>query len=333
MCMISLPVEKVSKTNIFIGLNSDKSRQITIYSNYVSNYSDANAMVIPVPSPQTVKFHDISHMKNFFVNVDKSFIRQARTLSTFTNYARSFGSDKSAKLEVLNVGSYRVSLVPSLADLTRLDKDVFVLSEGLAEKLSSYYKENYWGFIVFVLAKDSKEYHPFAYSHDIIHSNIYIPTRHYHDHMSGHGYQERIGGLDTRADPYGGSDKRLNSMFDFKNFDKNQTPKFDPRFGLAGKKWEADIESLGFGSKKSSGSQNDSVVDDWSHNIYLFNCGNAGSSSKLIQSMLNPDYIYTWDKNLYWNRRLIDFDLMECDGFEKFHIEGTHPNQDIIISI
>jgi hypothetical protein len=183
--MISLPVEQVSKTNIFVGLNSNKSRQLTIYSNHVTNYSNANAMVIPVSNPSTVKFHDISHMKNFFANVDKSFIRQVSLLfnSSFSTNSYSADSARSkAKLEVFSVGSYRVSLVPKLSELKLLDKDVFVLSDGLATKLSTYYKEDYWGFIVFVLAKESKDYHPFAYSHDVIDGNIYIPTRHYHDH-------------------------------------------------------------------------------------------------------------------------------------------------------
>jgi hypothetical protein len=94
---------------------------------------------------------------------------------------------------------------------------------------------------------------------------------------------------------------------------------FSPRAGV----------KLNHQSKSSS----DSQADDWSHNIYLFNCGNAGSSSQLVQSMLNPDYIYKWDRNLYWDRRQIDFDLIACDGFEKFHIEGTHPNLDIIIPV
>lgn len=292
MCLISLPVEQVSNTNIFVGLDRTKTRQITIYSNYISNHSDANAMVIPVPldpntlSSQTIMFHDMIGMRNFFKNVDKSFYR----LSNTPGYgSRSFSSVDSAKstnstkLEVLNVGSYKVSLVPSLSDLSRLDKNIFILSDGLANILTNYYKDSYWGFIVFVLAKDSKEYHPFAYSHTLLNQQIYIPTRHYHNHMS------------------------------------------QPKFGK--------ISSYLERNENKQHNSNTATADDWSHNIYLFNCGKSGQNFKLLQSMLDPSYTYGWDKNLYWNRRLIDFDLLSCDGFEKYHIEGIHPNLDLILPL
>jgi len=259
--MISLPIEEVSKTNIFVGLNSSKTRQITIYSNYVSNNSDSNAMIIPVPFPRTVKFHNFSHMRNFFANVDKSFIKQ--TDNTVPNYTSS--------LDVFNIGSYKVSLAQSFTELSRLDKDLFILSEGLEKDLLESYKENYWGFIVFVLAKDSKEYHPFAYSHDLLRRTLYIPTKHYHDHIN------------SRSDHYS-------------EFDTNR-------------------------------------VEDWSHNIYLFNCGDSGSKSEILKSMLNENLVYKWNKNVYWDKKQIDFDLMECDRFEKYNIQGSHPNLDLMISV
>ncbi len=309
MCMISLPVEQVSKTNIFVGLNSSKSHQLTIYSNFVSNNSDANAMVIPVPHPSTVNFHNVSHINNFFKVVDKSFFRQAKTLSwNNSSYSDSKGTSRArSDLEVFSVGSYQVSLAHNLSDLSRLNKEIFVLSPGLAKTLESNYSDPVWGFIVFVLARDKKDYHPFGFSHALYNNKIYIPTRHYHDTMnSSGGYMERIGGLDTRTNPYDDLDSRSSSYQD----------QFKPLRPSAS-------------SVKSSSS----LADDWAHNIYLFNCGQSGSKSQLLQSMLNQDYKYSWDQNLYWNRRLIDFDLIACDGFEKYHIEGTHPNLDIILPV
>lgn len=306
MCMISLPVEQVSNTNIFVGLNSTKTRQITIYSNYVANYSNANAMVIPVPYPQSVQFHDMSQMGKFFANVDKSFYRLSNTFGgsfLSTNSTNSLKS-RSANLEVFNVGSYKVSLAQSLDDLTRLDKDIFILSEGLGQMLGDNYRERFWGFIVFVLAKESKEYHPFGYSHTLFNGQIYIPTKHYHDHSSSLGfvksdvldYRERIGGQDTRIDPYSTNQRQV----------MNDGPLRLNQLHLA---------------------------DDWSHNIYLFNCGTSAKRSNLLRSMLNPDINYGWDNNLYWNRRLIDFDLLSCDGFEKYKIEGSHPNVDLMLPL
>jgi hypothetical protein len=203
--MISLPIEQVSKTNIFVGLNSSKTSQITIYSNFVSNNSNGNAMVIPVPFPSTVKFHDVSCIKNFFKIVDQSFYRMAQT---FGMRSDSFSLTNSAKtksvLEVFSVGSYNVSLANNLSDISRLDKDVFTLSSGLAKTLGEHYSDPVWGFIVFILARDKKDYNPFAFSHALYNNKIYIPTRHYHDSMESGpvGYMERIGGLDTRSNPY-----------------------------------------------------------------------------------------------------------------------------------
>jgi len=295
--MISLPVEQVSKTNIFVGLNSSKTHQITVYSNFVSNNSDGNAMVIPVPFPSTVNFHDVSPISNFFKVVDKSFYRVAQTYG-YRSFSANSANVANSALDVFSVGNYNVSLANNLSDISRLNKNVFVLSPGLATTLQTHYSDPVWGFIIFTLARDKKDYHPFAFSHAVYNNKLYIPTRHYHETQgfsSETGYMERIGGLDTRANPY--EDQKGSSTL-----------------------WNTN-------------SKNSDLADDWSHNIYLFNCGNSGSKSQLLQSMLNQDYKYAWDKNLYWNRRLINFDLMACDGFEKYHIEGIHSNLDLMIPI
>lgn len=306
MCMISLPIEKVSQTKIFIGLNSTKTRQITIYSNFVANHSDGNAMIIPVPNPKTVNFHNISHIKNFFKNVDKSFvlIRPNLTLSFNSSISYNAKKESMSRLEIIDVGSYRVSLAPSFNDLERINNDVFILSDGLKEKLRTDYREDFWGFIVFVLAKDSKEYHPFAFSHDIINNAIYIPTKHYHDNSMSTDYRERISSIDSRINPYGPGEI-LRNPYMLKN----------------GNIGEVLIK------------HDDNFSDDWSHNIYLFNCGNSGSKSETLKKMLNNDEHYKWDNYLYWNRRMIDFDLTNCDNFEKYKIDGYHPNIDLMIPV
>jgi hypothetical protein len=292
-----LPVEQVTKTNIFVGLNSSKTSQLTVYSNFVSNNSNSNAMVIPVPFPSTVKFHDVSSIKNFFKSVDQSFYRLGANDFYSTNTTR--GEKTKTALDVFSIGSYQVSLAHNLTDISRLNKDLFILSPGLAKTLEEHYSNSVWGFIVFVLARDKKDYNPFAFSHSLYNNKIYIPTRHYHDSLKTNsvGYMDRIGGIDTRSNPY---EDQFNSM-----------PMFNSR----------------------SVDENDSMADDWSHNIYLFNCGNSGSKSQLLQSMLNPEYKYACDRKLYWNRKLINFDLEACDGFEKYNIEGNHPNLDIMIPV
>jgi len=194
MCMISLPVDTVSKTKIFIGLNEDKTRQLTVYSNNVANISKSNAMVIPVPYPNLVNFHDMSQNKFFFKDVDKSFVLEtppAKYLGT-TDSLRDFILF-DLPLPVFDVGSYKVSIVPQFSDMCYLDENFFILSEELKFILSHTYHESYWGFIVFVLADDeTKEYHPFAYSHQVVNHMIYVPTRHYHCH-NPYKYKESYG--------------------------------------------------------------------------------------------------------------------------------------------
>ena len=63
MCLISTEIQQVSKTKILVAPNSDNTRQLVVYSNYVNNVSNSNAMVLPVPLPHTIKFIDLSKYK------------------------------------------------------------------------------------------------------------------------------------------------------------------------------------------------------------------------------------------------------------------------------
>jgi hypothetical protein len=163
--------------------NADKTQQITVYSNTVDNNSNNNAMILPVPYPESIKFINLSNYKNIFSDCQSVFIKP-QLLSWSKNATLSYSVDKSAKLEVFNVGSYKVSLAKNLSDLKRVDESVFELSSGCEEVLSKTYRENYWGFIICKLSKGQEEYHPFAYSHNILNNKVFIPTKHYHQHQN-----------------------------------------------------------------------------------------------------------------------------------------------------
>jgi hypothetical protein len=188
MCMISLPVDTVSKTKIFVGLNADKTRQLTVYSNFVANKSKLNAMVIPVPYPNLVNFHDFSGNVKFFKDVDKSFVLEQTILTTKGSRGFSYDCSLNSTLKVMDVGSYKVSLVPQFSDMCHLNEDYFILSEEIKFILGHMYSESYWGYIVFILADESKEYHPFGFSHQVIHNTVYVPTRHFHCHEEQNPY-------------------------------------------------------------------------------------------------------------------------------------------------
>jgi hypothetical protein len=126
MCLISEPVESVSDTKIFCGVNKEKTKQYTVYCNKVNNISNNNAMVLPVPYPNTVEFHDLSNYKNFFNDCESHF-------RNFEDDGGYFGVTLNSRstLQVHDIGSYKVSLAMNLEDLQRVDENVFSLSNGL----------------------------------------------------------------------------------------------------------------------------------------------------------------------------------------------------------
>ncbi len=179
MCIISNKVEKVAKTKILVGVNKlNPTIQLTVYCNSVSNNTDANAMILPVLNPHTVRFHDLSNYKDIFSDCNRCFSKSIARSWSLNSYAK--GSNKT--LEVFNVGSYKVSLAKSLQDLQRVDKNVFNLSFNCGEMLSKEYSNPIFGFIICKLAKGKEDYHPFGYSHEMIDNTVFIPTKHYHEH-------------------------------------------------------------------------------------------------------------------------------------------------------
>lgn len=181
--MISNEIETVSKTNILVAPNDDNTRQLVVYSNYVNNLSETNAMVLPVPLPQTIDFIDLSQYSDLFEDCSKCFYNPARTMYRSLN-TNSYNTRDDKPLKVFNVGSYKVSLAMNLKQLSNVDPKIFTLSSGLQKTLEMYYYQPYWGFIICKLNSGSELYHPFAYSHQIIDSKIYIPTRHYHQEVN-----------------------------------------------------------------------------------------------------------------------------------------------------
>ncbi len=181
MCIISNQVEKVAKTKILVGVNKlDSSRQLTIYCNSVSNNTDGNAMILPVPNPHTVRYHDLTNYKDIFTDCNRCFYKPVARSWSLNSYSK--GSTNA--LEVFNVGSYKVSLAKSLKDLQRVDKNVFNLSFNCGEMLSKEYSNPIFGFIICKLAKGKEDYHPFGYSHEMVDNTVFIPTKHYHEHSN-----------------------------------------------------------------------------------------------------------------------------------------------------
>lgn len=198
MCMISNEIETVSNTNILVAPNHNNTRQLTVYSNYVSNLSESNAMVLPVPLPQTLQFIDLSNYTNLFEDCAKCFYNASRGYN-LSNSIDTYSLKNDKPLKVFNVGSYKVSVAMNLEQIGKVDKSVFKLSTGLEQVLKTFYYQPYWGFVICKLNAGPESYHPLAYSHQIIDSKIYIPTRHYHQEVKWEDINDWA--LGTHLDP------------------------------------------------------------------------------------------------------------------------------------
>ncbi len=322
MCLISTEINKVSDTKIFVSPSSDKKRQLTIYGNKVDNISNGNAMVLPVPLPETLQFHNLSNYKDFFEDCFKCFSQPM-----LKSLSYSLNSIKEAEgLEVFNVGSYLVSVAKNLDQLDKLNTKVFVLSPGLKSVLEMFYYQPYWGFIICKLAPGNNDYHPFAYSHDIISQKIYIPTRHFHTTPNFNSVNTWE--LGTR---HGFETNRfMSNRWDESNIDKS--PMFSSNISM-----KTTPDAYGWtNGKPNKGKFNDPVkeesngyseiADDWSHDIYFFNINPYGNKNLKNMNSSSSE----WDNRTLPKLGLIDFPFSKCMSFEKIKITGTHPNIDLV---
>lgn len=172
MCIIANPVASVDATKIFVAPNKDQTKQYTVYSNKINNKIENNVMILPVPYPTSVEFIKVDD--NFFKKCDECF-------SEPYDGARSFSlSDCAKTLKVHDVGSYLASIVNTVSEIKNLDK-IFSIPNDCRKVLQEY--PSHYGFIICKLKTDSKEYHPFAYSHSLD-TELFIPTKHYHGHTT-----------------------------------------------------------------------------------------------------------------------------------------------------
>jgi len=298
MCMISQEIKSVSATKLFCGVNANKTRQFTVYANTVDNISKNNAMVLPVPFPSSVVFHNLEDYSDFFADCELCFekpMTEGLYSLNFTNQSKS-----GKMLEVYDIGSYKVSLAKSIDELKRVNANVFVLSKGLDEILKKHYSNPIFGFIICKLSEGNEKYHPFAYSHEITQEKVFIPTRHYHDENINNFYNNY-------------------EMFTSRNY-TNDDVDDSPMFGS----WDSSVS----GSVKSKIDINDEYADDWEHDIYLYNV-DVNTNSKVSKMNTCKE---KWNGKNKLNFKKLEFPLDEnCRSFQKLNISGNLPNIDIVL--
>lgn len=307
--MISQEIKAVASTQLFCGVNKEKTKQITIYANTINNVIKNNVMILPVPFPTSVIFHNLEKYKDFFSDCKNSFYDATSSKYLSSN---SYGVEYKCEsmLKVYDIGSYKVSLAHSLDDLKRVDNSVFELSKGLDQMLKKYYSNPIFGFIICKLAEGNEKYHPFAYSHNITDGKVFIPTRHYHDNTNL---------------IYNNYDMFSNKSYTNNNI--NNSPMFSSWTSIS----NSNLNSNSYLSNNVHNTHDNSdLADDWDHDIYLYNI-DLGSNVK-IKKMNTCNEI--WKEKVYINLNKLDFALdRDCRIFNKLEINGHNPNIDIVLSI
>ena len=179
MCCFSRPVISVSATNIFARAGED-GRQFLVYSMTLKAKDDL-AMVLPLPvqngtDEKGVSFIDLSGYPDFFADLRKGFLVMNKSLGEIRR--RSTPKAAASKLEVVRVGSFEASFVPTVQDFSRLDER-FRLPAGTWKNLPDYQS---YGFAVFKLKSGEAKIHPMAFffpRRDT--KSLFFPTVHIHD--------------------------------------------------------------------------------------------------------------------------------------------------------
>lgn len=179
MCCFSQAVISVSATNIFARPDAD-GRQFLVYSMTV-NAEKELAMVLPLPvkigtGEKGVNFIDLSGYSDFFVDLLKGFpLPRSAGVPTRGKGITPLGS---RALEVVQVGNFEASFVPTMKDFSRLDER-FRISDAVWKNLPGYRD---FGFAVFKLKSGEAKFHPMAFSFPRRDTKaVFFPTVHIHD--------------------------------------------------------------------------------------------------------------------------------------------------------
>jgi hypothetical protein len=178
MCCFSRKVQSVSATNIF-ARPAENGRQLLAYSMTLKAKEDL-AMVLPLPvqagsGEKAVTFINLKNYAGFFTDLRSGF---PMPILNSKSLASRGDAPAKLKLEVIQVGDFEASYVPTANDFSRLDER-FRLPPGTWDKLPAYRD---YGFAVFKLKPGSATIHPMAFSFPRAdRSLLFFPTVHIHD--------------------------------------------------------------------------------------------------------------------------------------------------------
>lgn len=182
MCCFSQPVISVSATNIFARPDTNE-RQFLVYSMTVHAENEL-AMVLPLPvkigaEETDVSFIDLNGYPDFFADLIMGFPEpKKRGFSLGLTMSASKSVATPALLQVVRVGNFEASFVPTMKDFSRLDER-FRIPDTAWKKLPGYHD---FGFAVFKLKPGEAKVHPMALSFPRRdEKSVFFPTVHIHD--------------------------------------------------------------------------------------------------------------------------------------------------------
>jgi len=180
MCCFSQSVISVSATNIFARAG-EEGRQFLVYSMTLNAKNDL-AMVLPLPvkigtGEKDVSFINLSGYAGFFDDLRKGF-PVPPPVGEGSARRKSVTPLAARRLEVVSVGNFEASFVPTMKDFSRLDER-FQISNSAWKKLPQYHD---YGFAVFKLKSGETKVHPMAFSFPRRDTKtLFFPTVHIHD--------------------------------------------------------------------------------------------------------------------------------------------------------
>ncbi len=178
LCCFSRPVQRVARTRIF-ARPTYAGRQVVVYAMELTA-AESLAMILPVPvkagsDPQEFKFISLEAYPEFFEDLNLGFPVPPPPLAMPAENALSA---RAFKLEVVSVGAFEASFVPTQSDFARLDAR-FRIDPTIWRKLPGYER---MGFAVFQLKAGKQRVHPMCFGFPRAEvSKLFFPTLHIHD--------------------------------------------------------------------------------------------------------------------------------------------------------
>lgn len=253
MCIIAGEIEKVFATKIIVSALPN-NKELVVYCNTVKLNTDKKpvAMILPYPNgPAGVKVIATKEEDNAcFSRLNALFKVPTRGGVMYANSLGAQPKSLTKQLPVFRSGSYRYSVVKNYDELTRINNSVFNLNRDLKALLQEYSGKNF-GFVVCII-DESANYSPFAYISDRLNGELFVPTKHYHEHSSSYSKYD-----------YVYSD--LNDI----NFNVNVAPA-----------WESQMFVNSMGNIMNPSLDKNKNDVDWDHDIYIIGSklGNIKSS-------------------------------------------------------